>query len=393
LPPGQARRLAADGRRRTLYILVEVGARDLLSRLVLAEEARRRGYRVVVGEKNLLRNLCFFFHAPPGIILDKCGQMCRSYPMLALKRRGFRYVVLDEEGIFFSHSRRAPEPTDLMLFNSEYQRRLTNQHAPPDDVVGNPRLHPKSLLPYLEDEVRAIGERYGKFVLVCSSFDPKMKSSYGFAAEAELDARYRELFYQVIARLAGRVPIVYRPHPSDGEEFAARVAHLVPVERRFNILPWITSSCLVVNAKCTSTFEAVRLGVPSATLCLKSATHSKLNALSRRFYDVDALCRYVEGGVYSLELPRYKRDYVALISGPEDPHRHLLDRLDAVEVPETARFRGVQWAARATRFINGVWWGRRTAAYIRAKYGSLGYAAQFPDFASHLGGHLLVSRE
>jgi surface carbohydrate biosynthesis protein len=373
--------------------MVEVGARELLSRLVLAEEARRRGYRVVLGEKNLLRNLLFLFRAPPGIILDKCGQICRSYPMLALKRRGFRYVVLDEEGIFFSHSQRAPEPTDLMLFNSEYQRRLTNLQAPPGDVVGNPRLHPKSLLPYLEDEVRAIRERYGEFVLICSSFDPKMKSSYGFAAEAELDARYRELFYQVIARLAGRVPIVYRPHPADGEEFAARVAHLVPVERRFTILPWITASRLVVNAKCTSTFEAVCLGVPSATLCLKSATHAKLNALSRRFYDVDALCRYLEGGAYSLELPRYKRDYVALISGPEDPHGRLMDRLDAVEVPETARFHFVQWAARATRFINRVWWGRSTVAYVRAKYGALSYAERFPGFTSHLDGHLLLSRE
>jgi len=385
--------MSASSRRRTLYILVEVGARELLSRMVLAEEARRRGYRVVLGEKNLLRNMCFLFRAPPGVMLDKCGQICRSYPILALKRRGFRYVVLDEEGIFFSHNRRAPEPSDLMLFNSEYQRRLTNLLAPPDDVVGNPRLHPKALLPYLDDEVRAIRERYGEFVLICSSFDPKMKSSYGFAAEAELDARYRELFYQVIARLAGRVPIVYRPHPSDGEEFAARVADLVPVDRRFTILPWIAASRLVVNAKCTSTFESVRLGVPSATLCLKSAAHAKLNALSRRFYDVDALCRYIEGGAYSLVLPRYKRDYVALISGPEDPGNRLLDRLDAIELPETARFHLVQWAARATRLIDTVWWGGRTAAYVRAKYGSLDYAERFPGFTAHLGGHLVLSRE
>ena len=116
-------------RRRTLYIFVEVGARELLSRLVVAEEARRRGYRVVLGEKNLLRNLCWMFPLPAGIILDKCGQMCRSYPVLALKRRGFRYVVLDEEGIFFAHANRAPEPSDLLLFNSEYQRRRSNRQA------------------------------------------------------------------------------------------------------------------------------------------------------------------------------------------------------------------------------------------------------------------------
>ena len=142
-------------RRRTLYIFVEVGARELLSRLVVAEEARRRGYRVVLGEKNLLRNLCWMFPLPAGIILDKCGQMCRSYPVLALKRRGFRYVVLDEEGIFFAHANRAPEPSDLLLFNSEYQRRRSNRQGSSTDVVGNPRLYPRALLPYLDREVQA----------------------------------------------------------------------------------------------------------------------------------------------------------------------------------------------------------------------------------------------
>src|SRR5262249_22592409 len=231
-------------KRRTLYIFVEVGARELLSRLVLAEEARRRGYRVVLGEKNLLRNLCWMFRAPPGIILDKCGQVSRSRPIRALKRRGFRYVVLDEEGIFFSHAKRAPEADDLMLFNNEYQRRLSGQQSAPEDVVGNPRLHPKTLLAYLDEEVRSIRRTYGEFVLVCSSFDPKMTSSYAFPEEAELDASYRDFFYEIISRLAPQVPLVYRPHPSDGEEFAKRVATLVPVERRFTILPWIAASRL-----------------------------------------------------------------------------------------------------------------------------------------------------
>ena len=57
-------------------------------------------------------------------------------PLLALKRRGFRYVVLDEEGIFFAHAKRAPEPSDVLLFNNEYQRRL-EPTAPGTDVVGN----------------------------------------------------------------------------------------------------------------------------------------------------------------------------------------------------------------------------------------------------------------
>jgi surface carbohydrate biosynthesis protein len=379
--------------RRTLYILVEVGARELLSRLVLAEEARQRGYRVVLGEKNLLRNLCWMFPVPPGVILDKCGQSSRSRPVLALKRRGFRYVVLDEEGIFFSHASRAPEPGDLLLFNSEYQRRLSKRQAAPGDVVGNPRLHPRSLLPYLNDEVGWIKEKYGDFVLVCSSFDPQMKSSYAYAMEAELDAKFREHFHAIIGRLARTVRVVYRPHPSDGEGFAAVVAKMAPVERRFTIVPWIAASRLVVNAKCTSSFDAVRLGVPSATLSLKANAFAKVNALSRRFYDVDSLCSYVEGGAYSLNLPRYKQSYVDLLAGPECPQRRLLDRFDAIGIPEAPGFDFIRAAGRITHIVNRLWYGRASSGYVRAKYGSFSYPRHFPGFAAHLGGQLILSRD
>lgn len=385
--------MTTGSRRRTLYILVEVGARELLSRLVLAEEARKRGYRVVLGEKNLLRNLCWLFHAPEGLILDKCGQISLSRPIRSLKRRGFRYVVLDEEGIFFSHEKRAPDAGDMLLFNSEYQRRLSRRPTSPGDVVGNPRLHPRRLLPYLDEELRWIRATYGEFVLICSSFDPQMTSSYALPEEAQLDARFREHFYEIIARLAPRVRLVYRPHPSDGEEFAQRVAPMVAVERRFPITPWIAASRLVVNAKCTSSFDAARLGVPSATLSLKSMTFAKVNGISRRFYDVDALCRYVEGGDYSMKLPRYKQNYIALLAGPDQPQRRLLDRIDALAIPETRGFDFVKAAGQLTAVVNRLWYGRRTCQYISTKYGALSYTKSFPGFTSHLGGHLLLSRE
>ncbi len=377
-----------------LYIMVEVGSRELLSRMILAEEARRRGYRVVIGEKNLLRNLCWVFRAPRGIILDKCGQSWKTYPIQALKRRGFVYAVLDEEGLFFSHRNRLPGPGDLVLFNSQYQRRLSGLVAPDGDVVGNPRLHPRTLLPHLQTEIEWIRERYGEFVLVCSSFDPKMASSYAFAEEARLDARYREAFFEIITRLSRSVRLVYRPHPSDGEEFAARIAEQgVPVERRFTILPWIAASRLVVNAKCTSSFEALRLGVPSATLSLKSGTHAKLNALSRRFYDTDSLCRYVEGGRYSLELPRYKQRYVAAVCGPDAPAARLIDRLDAIPVPEVGPFAAARWGARVTSFINRVVYGSADTAYLLGKFGRHAYAEHFPAFRSYLDGRLILSSD
>ena len=120
---------------------------------------------------------------------------------------------------------------------------------------------------------------------------------------------------------------------------------------------------------------------------------SELNGLSRRFYDVDAICRYIEGGVYKLELPRYKRQYVALISGPDEPQRRLLDRLDAIAIPETERLDWVRWAAAVTRGVNGLWYGRSSSAYISAKYGSMSYADRFRGFSFHLGGRLVVSND
>ena len=220
-----------------------------------------------------------------------------------------------------------------------------------------------------------------------------MTSSYAFPEEAELDARYRQLFYEIISRVAPRVPIVYRPHPSDGEVFAKRVATLVPVERRFTILPWIAAARLVVNAKCTSSFEAIRLGVPSATLSLKSSAHAKLSTLSRRFYDVDSICRYIEAGEYDLKLPTYKMRYVALISGPPDPERKLLDRLDAIDIPETNRFDALGWAAAVTDRLDRLWYGRGPTRYVRAKYGAVSYADRFPGFSFRLGGQLVVSND
>ena len=201
------------------------------------------------------------------------------------------------------------------------------------------------------------------------------------------------MFYEIIQRVSATVPLVYRPHPSDGEEFAARVAAMVPVERRFTILPWIAASRLVVNAKCTSSFEAARLGVPSATISLKSMVHAKLNALSRRFYDVDSICRYIERGAYQHTLPGYKQQYVELISGPQAPHSRLLDRLDAIDIPETTRFDFLRLAARVTAGVNRLWYGRASCAYIRRKYGPASYTERFPGFSFHLDGQLVVSND
>jgi surface carbohydrate biosynthesis protein len=380
-----------ESAKRILYIFVEVGSRELLSRLTIAEEARRRGYCVVIGEKNLLRNMCFLFRLPPGAILDKCGQMATSRPIQNLKKRGYKYVVLDEEGIFFSHPERLPEHNDVMLFNSVYQFRLARPKENAENVVGNPRLYPLSLLPYLQREVEKIRDKYGRYILICSSFDPKMKSSYAYPEEEQLDTKLRTAFLRIIKKLQSQIPIVYRPHPSDGDEFASQVSKYVPVERGNSILPWIAASQLVVNAKCTSSLEALRLGVPSATLCLKPSFHSKISALSKRFYDVETLTKYIQGGLYMNSLPKSRINYVGVIAGPEHPQKNILDAIDRIELPTHPVIPLIGLKARLMHLINQIRYGRDKCAYISIKYGTNSYQESFPEFKSRLNGRLIVS--
>src|SRR5581483_4417391 len=256
----------------------------------------------------------------------------------------------------------------------------------------NPRLHPKDLLPYLQGEIAEIKQKYGEFVLVCSSFDPKMKAlSYAFPEEAAIDARLRDCFYEIVSRLSRSIPLVYRPHPSDGDEFASRIREMVPVERRFSILPWIAASRLVINAKCSSSLDAMSLSVPSATLRAKSLKHAKISGLSRRFSDVESLCRYVEGGQYSLTLPRYKTNYANIVFGPDKPATNIVDRFDTLEIPAVRPVRLIKRMAQATKFMNRVIYGSAMSEYLDDKYGRERYPERFPGFRSYFGGHLVVS--
>ena len=109
--------------------------------------------------------------------------------------------------------------------------------------------------------------------------------------------------------------------------------------------------------------------------------HAKLNALSRRFYDVDSICRYIERGAYEHTLPGYKQQYVELISGPEAPHSRLLDRLDAIDIPETTRFHFLKLAARVTAGVNRLWYGRGSAPTSGASMGLRVTQSGFQDSA------------
>ena len=99
-----------SNRNRYVYIFIEVAKREMDSRLALAVHLAKKGYSVIVGEKNQLLWNMFFNKYPPGVILDKCAQIANTPNFEKLIKKGFVYTVLDEEGLitnseYFTSSR------------------------------------------------------------------------------------------------------------------------------------------------------------------------------------------------------------------------------------------------------------------------------------------------
>jgi surface carbohydrate biosynthesis protein len=355
-----------NGRKPWLYIFVEVGKREMLSRLILAKVAVEAGFRVLIGEKNHLRNLLFFSPCPPGIILDKCGQQADSPVIRQLKQRGFVYTVLDEEGIFYHAPNRNPtHGIDFRFVNNwlEYKQLATRSDVA---VTGNLRLNPQQMLFYYRQEIDEIRRCYGEFILVCSSFDP-IYPSYSFREEEAMDEKFRADFKYIIQEVSKAHRVVYRPHPSDGNQFANEISTCCAVEKRFAVTPWIHSCSLLINAKCTTSIEAYLLGKPSVTLSYKSPLHRRVNAFSKKFYVAEQLIDYVNNGNYLIDQRRIISKYIEMIAGPCDPANNIVNVLKKLKVEAYGASTFLPLHSVLTGFFNRVRY-RKLSSYIEKKF-------------------------
>ena len=132
------------------YILVEVGKREFESRLLLKRELEKEGFIVIIGLKNILIDLLVLSVFPQGIIFDKCAQFATNWRIKRLKKKGFIYTCLDEEGIFTKLPEVKSRNTDLtnvdyLFLNNKKHFNLVMQANPNGLssekilISGNPR--------------------------------------------------------------------------------------------------------------------------------------------------------------------------------------------------------------------------------------------------------------
>lgn len=277
-----------------LILPIEVAARELDGKLLLAILAAQRGMNVVLGPRHVLD----LDDYGPSIYLAKNVRGRRVFE--SALARGYSLVAIDEEALVRfpdSIQRLRTDSASLqlprLLFacgadNADYWKRNYPISAEKIVETGNPRLdllRPEFRTFYSKDVAR-LRERYGPFVLLNTNFSIVNHFRNGHtsfrsspeADPAEFERAWRGLkehklqlmacFKEAIPSLARALEptrLVIRPHPSEDPTtwmFASQ-AENVSVVAEGSAIPWILASQGLIHNGCTTAVEAAILGVPS----------------------------------------------------------------------------------------------------------------------------------
>jgi surface carbohydrate biosynthesis protein len=290
---------------------MEIAARELDSRLLMAVIAVARGFEVVLGQKWLIeRNI---ERMTPGIYFSKTLTVRDAKMLKRAKAAGFITAAIDEEspGLAVEHdtfwwvSSEAVVNTDMIFMPGAGNiRHFAACHQVPESHVhpaANPRwdLLRRELRLALEPAAAELRRQHGDFILINSNLGLS-NSKKGSAAEmiqglidqgkvhpsdkrlmkmlddiVEMEEVNKAALLDFLPRVAERFPslkIILRPHPSEDMEvwykWIAGIPNLALI-REGSAIPWILAARLLVHTNCTTGVEAVALDRPA--ICLVPA--------------------------------------------------------------------------------------------------------------------------
>ena len=292
-----------------LYLLIEETARELASRLLIANFALEQGFEVILAPQwAVWENLQ---DLQPGIVLFKGNNGAQSLIMRRAKAAGHLVASLEEEAFGVSDRReivRLYEPgigafCDLFLTQGLFHARCLAERFPEIAsrirTTGNPRsdLLSATLSAPLRQAARRLRETQGKFVLFNTNFgsiNPRHGDAITYfetcARLGIIDPDNAEdmddlltwcdwertnlsALMELVGRLVSRgFPwrVVVRPHPSENIDIWQRnLAGVDGVEviREGDHHAWTLAAQLLLHTSSTTGLEAFLLGVPAIALC------------------------------------------------------------------------------------------------------------------------------
>ncbi|MFZ1815419.1 MAG: surface carbohydrate biosynthesis protein [Rhizobiaceae bacterium] len=362
-----------------LVMPVEIQARELMSRILIAALAAERGYRVILGQDVLVRRLAPFL--PRGIMLDKSLGLPRHGKPQRFARLGYKIAIQDEEGTGFYGSpdrfldtRLADETlavTKRWFCISDQMRSAAAArypaHAGKFVTTGLARtdIWRPTFRGLYEAEMQAIRREHGPFILFCSNFSylihgrgeafvqRQLKAQRSQITNAEdpieriraQGARNLEKFLEILPQVADWFPahkLIIRPHPGEAvgwwqERFGANPR--IEVISSGTATNWILASDCLFHHGCTTGVEAAIMGKKNVMYAPVPDEHHDTE-LMRAFAPVvktpqdlrAAMQTLVGGGDIEPELADRKEEWYRGLEGKLVAST-LLDELDALRFP------------------------------------------------------------
>lgn len=293
------RRVAPD-----VYLPIEIVKREYAGHLLLAVALVARGLNVVIGHKSNGVNKVAAMAKRPGVVVYKSS--LRDH----YRRKGFVSVGQDPEtGLPYSEYeyfyRRRPELSDLATSEAyfcygqtdyDFLRSVQPEAAGVLVLSGSPRAHMWGQMgaEFYAAQEREIRDRYGRFVLFCSSehrgnprnqrrietqietlertVSPLLGSGDDARTFAHEQIRQSQQISKSFLEAAVRVAedsdytVVIRPHP--GEDWSPFVAAASRCDRLFvdaayDLSPWVRAAHAVVQNGSTAAIESWAAGTPT----------------------------------------------------------------------------------------------------------------------------------
>lgn len=287
-----------------IYIPIEIKARELEGRTLLAIVAAEKGHSVVLGEKNDTIVLAKKGFLPPGIVHDKSltpGEYKLDY-FEKLRENGHLITSQDEEsGLLdesydkFANIRFSDETismTDkvfawgdhdancLKKVFSKYQDRIVSTGSPRVDFWRTDFDNYFDGKTTIEKPYILVASNFGSPIDENTFWDriARLRKAGYFERDPDLEKHLYEntayqfrllhRFVEMIRNLSESFPdvkILVRPHPVESTDAWMKLIGEYPnvfVKREGTISDWIRNSLVLIHNGCTSALEAAVSGIP-----------------------------------------------------------------------------------------------------------------------------------
>ena len=312
--------------KKLLIINIEIKSREFISRMMIAYEALKQDFEIIIGAQDQLLEI--IFNLPSGIFFEKSISKNKHKLLKKIRENGHKIVNLDEEGLasqnnthFYLKQRISKENLDLVEYFFTWginEKKLLQDKYKEDKnkfkVTGNPRIDSwKSVNHSLyKKELEIINDKYKNYIFITSNFaSVNHAAGENFRNKQISDFKIVETgkdykimnsnlvfkkkmfksFLDMIKKLSTEFPnnqIVLRPHPSDNiNEWKLNLAEYknIFIEYKFSSTPWIISSKCMIHSSCTTGIEGFFFNKPVFSY-LPYKDHNLVNFVSNNLSDV-----------------------------------------------------------------------------------------------------------